>query len=583
MPLDSAISKPCPLPAGSRVFTYARDSGGEDQERSVDEQIRIYDAYAEQHGLIIARHFQDRARPGSSMIGRTGLEQLLAEARRLPRPAEGILFWSMDRLSRNQLESQFLKSDLRLHGYTLVFISNDIPDVGDLSPVFEALLEWKASEDLKAISRNAKRGLADLVARRKPDGSYEGFAPGVPPRGFKGEPSVIGIKRNGEPRMVQRWIKDPAWWGKCQKAWRLRAAGWPVARIHRELQIFKDTGCYTTFFRNPIYKGELHYGGQVLKDFVPRMVEDADWVKVGRMHELLRKHAPARIDSKRLFAGFIFCDRCGSPLRGFDYRKGGKVIYRYYGCAGRHKKICKAPMIPSDPFEREVMEKVIPRILTPERLRSLADAARAAFQTRNQEADAVIALLKDDLRLAEKAVANLVKTIELAPLSEALSKALALQEARAAEARARIAELRAAKQEQPDLPDYTEEDLQAIADRLREALTQPTPDAREALRLYITRIVAGRKRAVIYYTFPIESAADGPGGASGFYTLSVIPVGAHVEVRYSLSARPEGKQARNDMIRARRRRGDLLREIGADYHLSPQRIDQIDKRGCPRK
>jgi DNA invertase Pin-like site-specific DNA recombinase len=573
----SIPNKSCPLPAGSKVFTYARDSGGDTQERSVDEQIRLYDAYAEQHGLIILRHFHDRARPGSSMIGRDGLEQLLAEARRQPRAGDGILFWSMDRLSRNQLESQYLKADLRLHGYKLIFISNDIPDVGDLSPVFESLLEWKAAEDLRAISRNAKRGLMDLVARKKPDGSFEGFMPGVPPRGYKGETVAIGMKRTGQPRLVQRWVKDPKWWKKCREAWRLRADGWTVADVHRKLGIYQSSTCYTTFFRNAIYKGELHYGGQVFKDFVPRMVDDAVWAKVQRMHDVLKKHAPARVDSKRLFAGLAFCAVCGSPLRGFDYRKNGKILYRYYGCSGRGKKSCRAPMIPADPFEREVMEKVSDRILTPATLRLLSEATRIVLRNRNNQADGVIDLLKDDLRSAEKGIANLVKSVEQAPLSAALGKALEDQETRAAEARARIAELQTAKREQAQIPEYSDADLRALGDRLRAALLRPTPEARAVLQGFVVRIVAEKKRAAIYYVFPIEDGAAEPGGASVSLLSARSPVGAPAERRISIEwiLRPETKRTRNDEIRARRRAGGLHREIAQEFGISLQRVGQI--------
>jgi hypothetical protein len=41
-PLLSSLRAPCPLPPGSKVFTYARDSNGDTQERSVDEQFRLY-------------------------------------------------------------------------------------------------------------------------------------------------------------------------------------------------------------------------------------------------------------------------------------------------------------------------------------------------------------------------------------------------------------------------------------------------------------------------------------------------------------------------------------------------------------
>jgi hypothetical protein len=57
-------------------------------------------------------------------------------------------------------------------------------------------------------------------------------------------------------------------------------------------------------------------------------------------------------------------------------------------------------------------------------------------------------------------------------------------------------------------------------------------------------------------------------------------VGALAERKIEISwvTRPEGKQARNDEIRARRRRGELLRELAQDNEISIQRVEQIIKK-----
>ena len=39
----------CPLPAGSRVAGYFRDSGGDEQERSVNQQRRVAEEYCQRH------------------------------------------------------------------------------------------------------------------------------------------------------------------------------------------------------------------------------------------------------------------------------------------------------------------------------------------------------------------------------------------------------------------------------------------------------------------------------------------------------------------------------------------------------
>lgn len=518
-PLLSSLRAPCPLPAGSKVYTYARDSGGDTQERSVDEQIRLYDAWAQEHQLVVVQHFHDRARPGSSMVGRDGLEQLLVEARGSTRHADGIIFWSLDRLSRDQLECQFLTSDLRLRGYTLIFLSNDIPDVGDFSHVIEAFYRWKGHEDLVTISRNSKRGLADLVTRKKADGSYQGFAPGIPPRGFVGEPVEIGIKRTGAPRIVQRWVPDPKWWKKCKQAWEMRSDGETVTEIHRRLQLFRALGCYTTFFRNRIYLGILDYGEIHLEGFVEPMINRDTWERVQRINEQRRKrnqYEPRRIASDYLFSGLVFCRKCGAPMRGNVVSGKPGKRYRYYVCTSRARRECDAPSIPCQPIEEAVLQKIEDVILTRDSLRLLADELRRRRQEAGGGIAAGIAELRSQIRAIDKTISNIVRSAEKAVLSDALAGSLQENEELRKQLLLRMAALESAREE--EIPPYTDADLDAIAAQLRVALRKA--GGRRVLQHLITRIEADRGHASIFYTFPLNDNPAGKGGKGRLRSVS---------------------------------------------------------------
>jgi site-specific DNA recombinase len=186
----------CPFEPGSRIWAYCRDSGGDEQQDSVASQRRAIEEFCNQHQLILANIFADEARPGSSTVGRDGLEDLLYLAGQQPRPVEGIIFWSYSRLARSQLDSQFIKSDLRRKGYVLHSMTDDVP-FGEFAPVVEALIDWKNERYLKDLSRDVKRGLYDLARA--------GYAPGgFPPRGYRAEPVVIGEKRDGKPHVVSQ-------------------------------------------------------------------------------------------------------------------------------------------------------------------------------------------------------------------------------------------------------------------------------------------------------------------------------------------------------------------------------------------
>ena len=246
--------------AGSAAKTKS-DSGGEAQERSVSQQLDFAREYCARHGIHLILTFTDEARPGSSTVKRDALQDLLSKARQLApsrkergsEAPDGILFWDVRRLGRDQLDNAFIKADLRRRGYTLIFLSDDIPDVGDFTPVIEAFLDWKAEQDLKDISKDAQRGLRDNARK----GCHPG---GFPPKGYKAERVQIGTKRNGKPRYAPRWLPDPATAHLARQAWEMRAAGASYLEIQEATGLYKGRNCWTTFFRNKTYLGFLKCG-----------------------------------------------------------------------------------------------------------------------------------------------------------------------------------------------------------------------------------------------------------------------------------------------------------------------------------
>ena len=45
---------------------------------------------------------------------------------------------------------------MRRRGYTVIFLSDNIPQ-GGVGHIYEAMLEWKAEQDLQDISKDVKR------------------------------------------------------------------------------------------------------------------------------------------------------------------------------------------------------------------------------------------------------------------------------------------------------------------------------------------------------------------------------------------------------------------------------------------
>ena len=237
------IRQDCPLPPGTHVVGYCRDSGGEEQDRSVAQQAETIREYCAHHHLVLDKLYLDEARKSSNTDKREGLQEMLFDLRarfkrindryrREKAVAEnpfGAIFWKSNRLGRDSIEAMNIKTDLRLRGITIIDL---VTSANTGNPGIDALIEafqsYQDEQLLNEISENVKRGQAHLVATRDTDpeflrynpgwkstGGYLGVVPGPAPMGFKKEPVQIGVYKRrkggtgGEPRIVGRLVPDP--------------------------------------------------------------------------------------------------------------------------------------------------------------------------------------------------------------------------------------------------------------------------------------------------------------------------------------------------------------------------------------
>lgn len=516
------VTGDCPLSPGSRVVAYFRDSGGTGQERSVGQQRRVADAYCELHHLVLLRVFADEARVGSTVVGRDQFEEMISWLRQLapedkrkkrsPAPEgrpDGVLLWDLKRFARNQLDGQYFKADLRRRGYTIVFLSDDIP-AGDLAPVYESMLEWKAQQDLIDISKDVRRGLEDLVGTRGPDGKYLGLCPGRPPTAFKGEPYLLDTpRRDGRPHVVQRWVVDDEVWPVALRAFELRDEGRSYAEVHATLHLFKSINCYPTFFSNRIYTGTLVYGGKTYENFVPPLVSQEVWERVQARVTPKRERRPRQATSDYTLAGLLFCGVCGGAMAGnaiaarADAGDGHpRARYRRYTCT-RWKRghDCTIHHVSAQLVEQAVYRKLAEEVLQPERLlQMLADTKLG--QEERSDLETLIGRLEGEIADLDKAIKRLVDALEKAGYSETVGERLAQREQERA---ARDGELQDARrrlaQGEIKVPRPL---LEAFCAGTQAVLSGGDPeDIRALLRKILIRVdLYNDHSGTVYYTFP---------------------------------------------------------------------------------
>jgi site-specific DNA recombinase len=320
------------------LAAYLRDSDGDSQDLSTAQQENEIHRWASRHGYLISRVFKEEARAGSSMVGRKGFKEMMRYFRQSGIQEVGVVFWKMSRFVRDIDDPQFYKADLRRRGYEIISLNDSILD-GPEGRFFEAAIDWRNQRFLEDLSTDVKRGLRNLV-------ETFGCVPGTPPRGFKRDAVQLGVRRDGQPRIGHRWVPDSEYIYKIKRAFDLKAAGYTVREIHREVGIYKSLNGYTTFFKNKLYTGILEYSGLVIEDYCEPIVDRGTF---DRVQKIVQSHVkkqrlsnslshPRRSSSNYILSGIAFCARCGAPLSGHSSGiHRGKQCTRYECSGGRHK------------------------------------------------------------------------------------------------------------------------------------------------------------------------------------------------------------------------------------------------------
>lgn len=506
-----------PFPPGSKLACYLRDSGGDDQDLSIEQQENAVRDWAQENKYQVALIFKDEARPGSSTIGREGFQAMMSHFRTPGVPEVGILVWKYSRFARDIDDAQFYRADLRRRGYEFYSLNDSIPPGPD-GRFFEAAIDWMNARFLLDLSTDVKRGLNHIVEQY-------GAIPGTPPRGFKREPFKVGKRRDGSDHILHRWVPDPDLVDKVRTAFEMRAAGATYRQIQERTRLYKSKNCWPTFFRNRLYIGILEFGDLVIEDYCEPIVSVETFNQVQALH---RPHTKPKPVTTYLLSGLLECARCGSAMNGHVIKSSDGKTYEYYVCNRRKRRHdCDASYIPRRVFEAKIKAQLRDQIFSPENLREVQEELRRRQSDKDAARNEMLADLKQDLASARLSIANITDAIAEYGHSKALLEKLHKFEQEEAGLQARLKQL--------DSPTVLDVDIDDLSAGLRRALDQATDEQlKYLLSSLVGKIVAERNanqiQGVIYYHI-LE-----PGSS---YAPSKCPHGLdawrHKEFEYSLA------------------------------------------------
>ncbi|MEI7575542.1 MAG: recombinase family protein [Armatimonadota bacterium] len=333
-----------------RIALYARKSTEQEdrQIQSLDDQLRELGKLAERENLQIVETFVE-SRSAKTPGGRPEFERLVQgiEEERF----EGVLCWSMDRLSRNPVDGGRIAYVLQTGKLSLIRTVERTYRPED-NALLLSIENGMATAYLQDLSRNVKRGIRGRVER-----------------GWCTSKAPIGYKNNPETREVDN---DPARFDIVLGGWKMLLTGeCSVSAVHRHfiakrltvpsrrgsVKLISRAGVHS-LFKNPFYSGRLLVRGAVYQGKHSAMVSEEEF---NRVREIVsRKSKPIKpIAGSFAFKDVFRCEQCGCACVGErrtkTYPRTGRTVeYVYYHCSG--SKGCPKTAVRQDALEKPFQE-----------------------------------------------------------------------------------------------------------------------------------------------------------------------------------------------------------------------------------
>jgi DNA invertase Pin-like site-specific DNA recombinase len=511
----------------SKAVAYVRVSTDQQAEKglSLPAQLEHCQKYAREHGLTIAKVFQDEGETATSSNRPEFLEMI--DYARTNADVSAVIVYDTSRFARNREDAVVFKRMLEKRGVKVHYAAQMISDDPE-GKFLEGILEVMDEHYSRVLARVVRRGMIESAKR----GNWMGGAP----YGYK-------IVRDKEGK--RKLEIDPSHAEAVRLTFEMFDQRYGCKKI---AQALNDKGYRTSFgsffrvnsvnfmLRNPAYTGKLVFNRFVRGHRARRsLIPPENWVVIPDTHEPLitearfkrvqeelgrrsRERKPGLLCTHRRFAGMVQCAKCGKTAVARTGTSKQGNLHFYYACRTRIKKsnaLCSGFSVRMDALESSLIDSIQAELFSDKSVTSFLDYVKA----RAKELDDGRA--HEKIRIQRKLEAVQVKLRKIVLLAEDDS-------IDAAEAKARTKELHAERQELMDRYVQVDEDL-ALKNLV------PTKSLLEAAKKELQRIVAEAEPRVQRDFF-------------SRFIKSIKTDGKHAEVVYNL--------------------GDLVERVRSNIHVS---------------
>lgn len=448
---------------------YARFSCNKQREASIEDQLRVCNAWCDKEGYEVVGQYCDYA-----ISGRTDERPEFLRMISNAGESEIVLVYMMDRFSRDEYDAPIYKKQLRDAGVRVVSATESIPD-GPEAVLIEKLYEGLAAVESAHISARTQRGMHGNALKCKHNGvtvfGYDFSEDG-------------GYTVNEEQAMLVR------------EAFARRLSGETVNSIavdfaRRGVRSYTGKPCGSTLVRNMLknekYIGIYKFGDVRIPGGMPEIVDKETFASAQRV-----KAKKVRQDEEWgsfPLSGRAICAECGRNLMGVSGRGRHHIKYEYYRCKA---KDCIVKPVRADWLDGAITEALRAIIEDPIRAADIARAVESEIQL-DSGAEALEKAARKRLSDGKNGIEKLVDAI-----SKGLDPSLATD---------KIAELQAqvdAAEKELALIDKTAEfDINDFIDYLQHGATL---DDRTLLDALVYQVIVGERDVLVILNFNAENA-----------------------------------------------------------------------------
>jgi len=324
-----------------RYILYARKSSETEdrQVQSIPDQTRILRELAAQRGFPIIEEVIE-SKSAKDPGGRPEFQRMLTLIEK--HKADAILCWSVNRLSRNPIDSGKL-SWMLMSGTLQCIQTPEKVYLPEDNVLLFSVETATATQYILDLRKSVKRGIETKLR--------EGWFPHRAPEGYLNDLRSHTI------------LRDPERFDLVQRAWRLLLNGnYP---INRAITLMNEEWGYLTrqtnksggralsrsagyrIFTNSFYAGYFQHNGITYQGKHEPMISMRDFEQVQRLlHRQMGKSHQIRHEFA--YTGLIKCAKCGGSVTA-ELQKG----WHYYHCINRSGK-CNKRSIREDMLEQQI-------------------------------------------------------------------------------------------------------------------------------------------------------------------------------------------------------------------------------------